>query len=128
MPDSAPERVAPERRHPARVEPGRPEYERLAEVAAAVGGHPDVDRLDAGPFGAVASLLPGRRRVVGVRVGAPAEPVELGVVVRFGRTLPELADELAALVIALLGPVAVEVTFCDVVSAPEPVAAGGDRS
>jgi hypothetical protein len=92
--------------------------DRAAEVAAAVLAHPAVARLDGGPFGTVASHLPGRRRLLGVRVGVGDEPVELAVVVRLGTPLPQLADELGAVVRGLLGPVPVEVTFSDVVSAP----------
>ena len=91
-----------------------------AEVAGAVLAHPAVARLDGGPFGTVASYLPGRRRLVGVRIGAGDEPVELAVVVRLGTPLPQLAEELGGVVRGLLGPVAVEVTFADVVSDPGP--------
>jgi hypothetical protein len=79
MPDAAPDRSA-----------------RAAELAAAVLAHPGVARLDGGPFGTVASHLPGRRRILGVRIG--------------------------------VGPVAVEVTFSDVVAAAAPVRNGPDRS
>ncbi|GAY12138.1 hypothetical protein [Pseudonocardia sp. N23] len=83
-------------------------------VAAAVLAHPDVERLDGGPFGAVASYLPGRR-LLGVRVGGPAEPAQVAVVVRFGTPLPALAESVAQRVRAVLGPVPVDVTFADVV-------------
>ena len=89
---------------------------RAAELAAAVLAHPGVDSLDGGPFGTVASYLVGER-VVGVRIGAVGEPVELAVVARLGTPLPRLADELGAVVRGLLGPVAVEITFSDVVTA-----------
>jgi hypothetical protein len=88
-------------------------------LAAAVRAHPGVARLDGGPFGTVAALLPGRR-VVGVRIGAGDEPVELAVVARPGIPLPRLADELGAVVREMLGPVAVEVTFSDVDAGEEP--------
>ncbi len=88
-----------------------------AAVAAAVLAHPAVARLDGGPFGTVASHLPGRRRVLGVRVGEGAEPVEIAVVARLGTPLPTLAEELGAAVRALLGPVAVDVTVSDVAPA-----------
>ncbi|WP_219417672.1 hypothetical protein [Pseudonocardia nigra] len=104
---------------PATVPDGAAEI--AARIAAAVRAHPDVARLDAGPHGVVASYLPGRRRIAGVRVGVGTEPVELAVVVRLGTPLPRLADELAAVVHELVGPVAVEVTFCDVVAGPEAV-------
>ena len=84
-----------------------------AELAAAVLAHPGVARLDGGPFGTVASFLPGRR-VDGVRIGVGAEPVELAVVARLGTPLPQLAAELGAIVHRVCGPVAIEVTFSDV--------------
>lgn len=83
-------------------------------IAAAVLAHPAVARLDGGPFGTVASHLPGRRRVLGVRVGVGDEPVEIAVVALLGTPLPRLADELGAIVRVLLGPVEVEVTVSDV--------------
>lgn len=76
--------------------------------------NPAVARLDGGPFGSVATYLPGRR-VVGVRVGAGG--VELAVVARLGTLLPQLAEELGALVRGLLGPLPVDVTVSDVVGA-----------
>lgn len=85
-------------------------------IAAAVLAHPGVARLDGGPFGTIASHLPGRR-LAGVLVGEGDEPVRVAVVARFGRPLPALADELGAAVRAVLGPVAVDVTFSDIVAA-----------
>lgn len=85
----------------------------VAEIAAAVCAHPAVARLDGGPFGAVASLLPGRR-VEGVRVGADNDPVELAVIARLGTPLPQVGAELGEIVQRLCGPVPVEVTFSDV--------------
>lgn len=89
----------------------------VVAVAAAVAAHPGVARLDGGPFGTVASHFPGRRRVDGVRIGTADEPVQLAVVARLGTPLPRLADELAATVRDVLGPVAVDVTVSDVVPA-----------
>lgn len=86
-----------------------------ARVAAAVLAHHAVARLDGGPFGTVASHLPGRRRILGVRLGAGGEPTQVAVVARFGVPLARLADEVAAAVRSVLGPVPVEVTFSDVV-------------
>lgn len=86
-----------------------------AEVAAAIARHPAVAALDAGPFGTIASHLPGRRRVLGVRIGAGGSPVELSVIGRMDAPLLRLGDELAAIVRGLLGPVEVEVTIADVV-------------
>lgn len=85
-----------------------------AAAAAAVLAHPAVARMDGGPFGTVASHLPGRRRVLGVRIGQGGEPVEVAVVARLGTPLPQLAEELGAAVRGVLGPVAVEVTISDV--------------
>ncbi|HVL83246.1 MAG TPA: hypothetical protein VM367_02995 [Pseudonocardia sp.] len=90
--------------------------DRVAQVAAAVLAHPAVARLDGGPFGTVASYLPGRR-LVGIRLGSAGGPVEVAVVVRLGPPLPGLAAELAQAVRDVLGPVPVEVTFADVVPA-----------
>ncbi|MDN5931370.1 MAG: hypothetical protein L0I24_09960 [Pseudonocardia sp.] len=86
-------------------------------VAAAVAAHPGVAALDGGPWGTVASHLPGRTRVVGVRLGVGSEPVEIAVVARLGVPLPQLADELAAAVRGVLGAVPVDVTVSDVVPA-----------
>ncbi len=88
-----------------------------AEIAAAVLAHPGVARLDGGPFGTVASLLPGRLRIEGVRVGLGDEPVEIAVVARLGIPLPRLADELGEIVRGVLGPVAIDVTISDVAPA-----------
>jgi len=91
-----------------------------ARVAAVVLAHPAVARLDGGPFGTVASHLPGRRRILGVRIGVGDEPVEIAVVARLGTVLPQLAEEIGAAVHTVLGPVRVEVTVSDVA----PVIAG----
>ena len=89
-----------------------------AQVAAAVLAHPAIARLDGGPFGTVASHLPGRRRILGVRLGTPTE---IAVVARLGMPLHRLADEVAAAVRGVLGPVEVEVTISDVAPAAPPV-------
>ncbi|MBW4717463.1 hypothetical protein [Saccharothrix obliqua] len=79
----------------------------VAEVAerieAVLLAHPSVVRLGAG----YASYLPGRR-VVGVRV---EERVGVAVVLRPGRPIPEVVDELRAAVAEHAGgrPVDVEV-------------------
>jgi hypothetical protein len=86
-------------------------------VAAAVLAHPGVVRLSGGAFGTVASYLPGRR-VLGVRLPlGDADPVRIAVVARMGVPLARLADELGAAVVAVLGPVAVDVTVADVEAA-----------
>ena len=86
-------------------------------VAAAVLAHPGVVRLSGGAFGTVASYLPGRR-VIGVRLPLEdTDPVQIAVVARMGVPLPRLAEELGAAVVAVIGPVAVDVTVADVETA-----------
>jgi hypothetical protein len=87
-------------------------------VAEAVLAHPSVLRLDGGPFGSIASHLPGRR-LPGVRIGAGDEATEVAVVVALGVPFGRLADEIAVRVRTVLGPVPVDVTFSDVGAAAE---------
>lgn len=89
-----------------------------AVVAEAVLAHPSVLGLDGGPFGVIASHLPGRH-LPGVRIGVGDEPTEVAVVVALGVPFGRLADEIAERVRAVLGPVPVDVTFSDV-GAPAP--------
>lgn len=84
-------------------------------VAAAVRAHPAVADLDGGPFGTIACYLPGRR-VLGVRVGEPGEPVEVSVVARLGTPLPQLATELRRVITAVTGPREIDLTFNDVIT------------
>lgn len=95
----------------------------LAEaVAAAVLALPGVVRLSGGKFGTVASYLPGRR-VVGVRLPLEeTDSVEVALVARMGVPLPPLVGEVGAAVVAVLGPVAVDVTVTDVEEAPSAAA------
>lgn len=81
-------------------------------VAAAVTAHPAVARLHGGPFGAVVTHLPGRR-LVGVRLGAAGEPVEVAVVLRTGAPLPGVVAALRREVSALCGGAPVDVTVAD---------------
>lgn len=86
----------------------------LAElVADAVTAHPSVVRLDGGAFGAVATFLPARR-LVGVHVGRPGEPVEIAVVLRLDRPIPDVVTSLRTTVRALCDNVPVDVTVADV--------------
>ncbi|MFC6094604.1 hypothetical protein [Saccharothrix lopnurensis] len=78
-------------------------------VEAAVLAHPAVARLD----DAFASYLPGRR-VVGVRVEGR---VGVAVVLRLGRPIPEVVDELRDRVRAVTGPAPVDVVVADLVDA-----------
>lgn len=82
-------------------------------VADAVIAHPAVARLDGGAFGAVATFLPGRR-LVGVHVGRPGEPVELAVVLHLDRPIPGVVATLRTTVSALCGGSPVDITVSDV--------------
>lgn len=97
-----------------------------AEVAAAVLAHPAVLRLDGGPFGSIATYLPGAR-LRGVRLPAPGEPgpAEIAVVVALGVPFAGIADDIAERVRRTLGDpdLRVEVTVADV-GVTGPVAAG----
>ncbi len=78
-----------------------------------MAAHPAVARLHGGRFGDVATHLPGRR-LIGVRIGQAAEPVEIGVVLRLGRPIPEVVRALRLLVSAMCGGAPVDVTVADV--------------
>ncbi len=94
----------------------------LAElVADAVTAHPSVVRLDGGAFGTVATFLP-TRRLVGVYVGRPGEPVEIAVVLRLDRPIPDVVASLRTSVRALCEGAPVDVTVSDVElpGAPDP--------
>ncbi|MDQ3904290.1 MAG: hypothetical protein M3300_02280, partial [Actinomycetota bacterium] len=101
----------PSRRWSEQLDPGQ-----LAEaVAAAVRAHPAVADLDGGPFGTIACYLPGRR-VVGVRIGEPGQPVDVSVVARLGTPLPQLATELRRMITAVSGPRVIDLTINDVIT------------
>ncbi|GGI96656.1 hypothetical protein GCM10011581_37280 [Saccharopolyspora subtropica] len=100
-----------------------PEHVSASELADRVRAHPSVVRLHGGPFGAIASYLPGRK-VVGVRLPDEGEPVEVGVVLRLDRPLPDVVAELRGLVAAVVGPVPVDIVVGDVVTPDEPPEGG----
>ncbi len=86
----------------------------LAErVAAAVTAHPAVAGLHGGVFGAVVTYLPGRR-LTGVRIGEPDEPVELGVVLHLDRPFPDVVRSLRRVVSEMCGGATVDITVADV--------------
>ncbi|MDP9849464.1 hypothetical protein [Streptosporangium lutulentum] len=70
------------------------------EVADAVRRCPDVVDLSSGPFATVATYLPGRK-VPGVALRD--DEVEISIVARQGRPLPEVADEVRAAIASLVG-------------------------
>jgi hypothetical protein len=88
-------------------------------IAEQVAGCRSVARMSAGPFGEVATYLPGRR-VPGVRIGDGR--VEVHVVACWGVSVPNLAAEVRAVLCRVAGgrPVDVHVDDVDV-----PDGAGG---
>ncbi|GAA1467809.1 hypothetical protein NE857_08340 [Nocardiopsis exhalans] len=82
-------------------------------IAEAATGFPDVVELSSGAFGTLSTAVPGGRiRGVTVRDGY----VEVGVVVRYGRPLPEIATEIRRGLAPLSGGRAVHVSVEDVVA------------
>jgi hypothetical protein len=95
--------------------PSPPDPAALAErVAAAVTAHPAVAGLHGGLYGAVATYLPGRK-LVGVRIGEGDEPVEVAVVLRADRPIPDVVRALRRQVSVLCGGAAVDITVADIV-------------
>jgi DNA-binding transcriptional LysR family regulator len=95
--------------------PSSPDPAALAErVAAAVAAHPAVAGLHGGLYGAVATYLPGRK-LVGVRIGEGDEPVEVAVVLRPDRPIPDVVRALRREVSMLCGGAAVDITVADIV-------------
>ncbi|MFF5208789.1 hypothetical protein [Streptosporangium sp. NPDC000396] len=70
------------------------------EIADTVRRCPDVADLSGGPFGTVATYLPGER-VSGVALRE--DEVEVSIVVERGRPLPEIADDVRAALAPLVG-------------------------
>ena len=83
------------------------------QVAAAVAAHPAVAALHRGIYGDVMTYLPGRR-LVGVRIGEGDEPVEVAVVVRADRPIPEVVRSLRQEVSRLCGGAPVDITVADI--------------
>jgi hypothetical protein len=84
-------------------------------VAAAVQGCTGVAALDGGPFGQVASYLPGRK-VTGVVVGDGRVTVQVRS--RWGVPAPDLAALIAAVVAPLTGHRPVDVVIADIDDPP----------
>jgi hypothetical protein len=98
------------------VGPGTPEAPGLGplpvRVAEALLAHPAVAALSAGPYGTVASYLPGRR-LTGVALGGPDEPARIAVVLRFGAPVEATAAELRRIVAGASGARRVDVVVTD---------------
>lgn len=102
---SPPENAPPQRR-------GEESYTDLAHaLAERVRACPDVADLAAGPFGTIATYLPGGK-VSGVAV-RPGE-VEIAIVARYGRPLPQIAEEIRDAVAPLTGDRRVHIVVADV--------------
>ncbi|MFI7027107.1 Asp23/Gls24 family envelope stress response protein [Microbispora rosea] len=82
-------------------------------IADRVLSCPDVADLSRGPFGVVATHLPGGL-VPGVAVRDDA--IEVDIVARYGRPLPEVADLVRDAIGDLAGGRRVDVTIADVVT------------
>ncbi|GAA1070611.1 hypothetical protein [Nocardiopsis composta] len=87
--------------------------ETARRVAERVAALPDVVELSAGPYGTIATLGAGVR-VKGVAVRDSG--IEIGVVVRYGRPLPDIAEEVRGAAAAEAGPGDVHVSVEDVVA------------
>lgn len=100
----------------AALAPGSPEApglgplpERIAEELLA---HPAVAALSGGPFGTVATYLPGRR-LPGVALGDAEEPDRIAVVLHYGAPVEATAAQLRRIVAASSGNRRVDVTVVD---------------
>ena len=90
------------------------EREALAErVSAAVLAVPGVAGPHGGIYNDIATFRAGGR-LMGVRVGEGAEPVEVAVVLRLDRPIPDVVAELREVVSGLCGGAAVDITVGDV--------------
>ncbi|MDA3649525.1 hypothetical protein LZ318_07740 [Saccharopolyspora indica] len=94
-----------------------PEQVSASQLADRALAHPAVARLHGGQYGEIATYQPGQR-ITGVRVGERA--VEVAVVLRLDRPLPEVLAELRGELAAIAGGVPVDITVADVVVPGEP--------
>jgi hypothetical protein len=92
----------------------------LAErIADTVLAHPAVAGLHAGPFGVIASYLPGRR-VDGVRIAHDGSTVDVAIVVDLaalepGRPIPVVAQQLRTAIRELADNASVDILIVDLV-------------
>ncbi|MFI0419386.1 hypothetical protein [Spongiactinospora sp. 9N601] len=102
-----PRHDAPEREGDPSV---RTENELVRDIAQRVAGCPDVAELSGGPFGTIATYLPGGRvRGVALR----DDGLEIAVTARYGTPLPEVADRIREAVGQAAGGRPVNVTIDD---------------
>ncbi|GLZ49903.1 hypothetical protein Acsp06_60880 [Actinomycetospora sp. NBRC 106375] len=98
------------------VSPASPEAPGLGplpeRIAEAVLAHPAVAALSGGPFGTIASYLPGRR-LPGIVLGESGEPDRIAVVLHYGAPVAATAAELRRIVAAQSGARQVDVTVVD---------------
>ncbi|WP_233576366.1 hypothetical protein [Saccharopolyspora rhizosphaerae] len=99
-----------------------PEQPSAEELADQVLAHPSVARLHGGAFGEIASYYPGRR-LTGVRLREDGT-VEVGVVLRLDRPLPETVADLRDALAQRWGGTPVDVHVCDVETAEDPSTTG----
>lgn len=96
--------------------PGAPDAPGLGplpeRVAEALLAHPAVAALSGGPYGTVASYLPGRR-LPGVVLGHGEEPDHIAVVLHYGAPVEATAAQLRRIVAAASGNRRVDVTVTD---------------
>ncbi|MFC5139328.1 hypothetical protein ACFPK1_13890 [Actinomycetospora rhizophila] len=120
---STPHPAAGTRPPGAAVAPGAPEAPGLGplpeRIAEALLAHPAVAALSGGPFGTVATYLPGRR-LPGVVLGDGGEPDRIAVVLHFGAPVTATAAELRRIVAGASGNRRVDVTVTDL-ELPAPV-------
>ena len=81
-----------------------------ARIAETVDEHPSVHQRHGGEFGTITTLAPGRR-LTGVVTGPP---VEVAVVLRLDRPMPEVVAELRQRVRQVAGDVPVDITVADI--------------
>ncbi|AXI79080.1 hypothetical protein [Peterkaempfera bronchialis] len=93
-------------------------------IAAAVRGCPSVYRLTAGPFGASAACLAGRR-VDGVEIAG--EAVRVHVVGRYGPTMAEIGAEVRDALADVIPGAEVDVVVEDLATETDPAVLGARR-
>jgi hypothetical protein len=85
-----------------------------ARIAALIERVPGVAGLHAGTYGDIRTYLPNGR-LTGVRVGGPAEPVEVALVLGLGRPIPDVVADVRRAVATVCGDRPVDVTVADVI-------------